>query len=181
MLKTLASTAQSVTQNLFNPTPAARSEQTHSTTEPAPCPQNRPAEKTEGESLCPPLSCGQQLLGCFFCLVIGTIFIVMCYVSLKREDTTTFSVLFGVGNVVLLAGILFLGTPIEHARQICGGARWLAASLYVVSLVFALVSVFVFKKAVMAKVFCIVLVLSELWYIISYAAPTRPCTNFCPF
>ncbi|KEG05241.1 putative vesicle transport protein SFT2B-like [Trypanosoma grayi] len=129
--------------------------------------------------MCPSLSWRQRLTGCACCVGLGMLFSLLSFIAILQMDLVFFSVLFSLGNVMSLSGMLFLAGPMAHLNRMFAESRWIATTVYLVSLVLTLVAALLLHNALLVLLLCLVQIGAMIWYILSYIPFARDAVKAC--
>ncbi|RNF16132.1 putative vesicle transport protein SFT2B-like [Trypanosoma conorhini] len=136
-------------------------------------------EARDSESLCPSLSWKHRLIGCGCCVGLGMLFSLLSFIAILQLDLVLFSVLFSFGNVVAIAGLLFLAGPMAQLRRMFDEKRWIATTVYLVFIVLTLVCALALHNALLVLVCCLVQIGAMVWYVLSYIPFARDAVKSC--
>lgn len=113
-----------------------------------------------------------RLIGFFSCLVVG---LILTFVSLLMFGSIVlhparFASLYTLGNIVSLAGTGFIVGPWRQVKAMAKPTRFIAAIVYVLSLIGTLVACFAIDPP--SAILCIICVIVQFcalwWYSLSY-------------
>ncbi|RNF05556.1 putative vesicle transport protein SFT2B-like [Trypanosoma rangeli] len=136
-------------------------------------------EAEESESLCPSLSWKHRLIGCGCCVGLGMFFSLLSFIAILQMDLVLFSVLFSFGNVVSIAGLLFLAGPMAQLQRMFDEKRWIATTVYLVSIVLTILCALLLHNALLVLVCCLVQTGAMIWYVLSYIPFARDAVKSC--
>jgi flagellar biosynthesis protein FlhB len=120
------------------------------------------------ESLCPSLNFKQRLQGCAVCGGIGLIFLILSWVTVFLMQYALFGVLFSVGSLALLGSTFFLAGPLRQLKNMFSEGRWIASTVYIITLVLTIVCAVVLGSGILTIIMCIIQLGALAWYILSY-------------
>lgn len=127
----------------------------------------------ENESLCPTLSFKQRVIGCACMMGVGMIFSIMSWVAVFLGDLVFFGVIFTLGNLCSVGGTLFLAGPKKQAKSMFTEARWIATTVYLVSMVLTILAAVLIESGVLVIICCLIQYAAMWWYFLSYVPFAR--------
>lgn len=130
---------------------------------------------TENESVCPTLSFKTRLTGFFACFVIGLIFNVFSWVTVFMGDYIGFAMLFTLGNISAISGSLFLAGPLKQAKRMFNESRWIATTVYILSLIATIVVAVLLNNGFLVIICSLIQWGAMWWYFLSYIPGGREC------
>ncbi|KAG5507780.1 hypothetical protein JIQ42_08069 [Leishmania sp. Namibia] len=120
------------------------------------------------ESLCPSLNFKQRVQGCLGCAALGALLLVLSWVTVLLADYVFFGVLFTLGSLMCLGSTLFLAGPARQLKSMFSEGRWVASTVYVITMVLTILCAVLLHSALLTILACIVQFLALAWYILSY-------------
>ncbi|GET85813.1 hypothetical protein, conserved [Leishmania tarentolae] len=127
------------------------------------------AEGTDSqESLCPSFTFKQRVLGCVGCAALGILFFVLSWVTVFLGDYIFFGVLFTLGSIMCLGSTLFLAGPIRQFKSMFNEGRWIASTVYIITMVLTLLCATLLHSGLLTILMCIIQLTALAWYILSY-------------
>ena len=127
--------------------------------------------KKEPQGLCPALSYRQRVIGCVSCLLLGTLLSLFSLGSLAQlvlGNPAPFAIKYTIGNLLSLGASSFLVGPRRQCLDMLAPSRRIASLTYMAMMVGTLLSVFVFKMALLSLGFIILQFVALTWYVLSY-------------
>ncbi|XP_053273043.1 vesicle transport protein SFT2B-like [Pleuronectes platessa] len=132
------------------------------------------------------LAWGKRVKGFLVCFILGLFMSLLStfMVWIPGFGLAVFVVFYTVGNICVLASIMFLVGPWRQLRTMCARERALATVLVLVCLVLTLCSAYLWTNYTLALIFCLLQVLAFTWYGLSYLPFAREgilklCSSFC--
>lgn len=123
----------------------------------------------KNESCCPKLTLKQRVVGWVACSVIGWVLSIFATISLlTSSDAVTFAVLYSIGQMLNIAGSVFLSTPQGQWKAMTNKSRLITSIVYVLSIVLTLVIALTTNIKPLVFLFLIIQVLAYYWYTISF-------------
>ncbi|XP_034460827.1 vesicle transport protein SFT2B-like [Hippoglossus hippoglossus] len=128
------------------------------------------------------LGWGRRVKGFLVCFILGAFMSLLATFMLwiPGFGLAVFVVFYTVGNICILASIMFLVGPWRQLRTMCARERALATFLVLVCLVLTLCSAYWWTNFTLALIFCLLQVLAFIWYGLSYLPFAREgVLKFC--
>lgn len=129
----------------------------------------------ENESLCPTLPLKQRLIGFAGCFVVGVIFGVFSWISIFFTNFLSFGLFFTLGNVSAICGSFFLAGPLKQAKRMFSESRWIATSIYLVSLIGTLLVAIFLNSGILVMICSLIQFTAMMWYFLSYIPGAHGC------
>jgi hypothetical protein len=121
------------------------------------------------KSCCPKMTLKQRAIGWLVCSVIGWLLSIMATISLlTSSDATTFAILYSIGQMLNIAGSVFLATPKGQWKAMTNKSRLVTSIVYVVSIILTLVIALATNIKPLVFLFLIIQVIAYYWYTISF-------------
>lgn len=121
------------------------------------------------ESCCPKLSIKHRAIGWLCCSILGWVLSLFATVSLMTSnDMTVFAVLYSIGQILNIAGSVFLSTPKGQWEAMTNKSRRVTSIVYLLSIVLTLVVALTAKIKGLVILFLIIQVMAYYWYTISF-------------
>ncbi|PBJ71242.1 putative vesicle transport protein SFT2B-like [Trypanosoma cruzi] len=136
-------------------------------------------EASDSESLCPSLTWKQRLIGCGFCVSLGMLFSILSFIAILQMDLVFFSVLFSLGNIVSIIGLLFLAGPTAQLQRMFAEKRWIATTVYLVSVILTILCAILLHNALLVLLLCLLQCGALIWYMLSYIPFARNAVKAC--
>lgn len=123
------------------------------------------------DSCCPGLSMRDRLYGCIGCFCIGIAVSFLAWLMWITGKTSTFAVLYTIGNLISLFSTCFIMGPKRQARRMAAAKRKIATGIYLSMMVITVVVAFTVKGGG-SKVLILMCVFLQwcalIWYVASY-------------
>ena len=140
------------------------------------------------DTMCPSLTVKQRIYGFLACFCFG---LLLSFISIggifgALMNPVKFAIVYSLGNLCSLGSTLFLLGPAAQIKRMFKKTRYIATSLFLLSLIATLVFAIGFydKKKVWHKLFLLTLMLLQFctlfWYTLSYIPFGRAlCKKIC--
>eukprot|EP01108_Squamamoeba_japonica_P006985 TRINITY_DN57_c0_g1_i1.p1 TRINITY_DN57_c0_g1~~TRINITY_DN57_c0_g1_i1.p1 ORF type:complete len:170 (+),score=25.80 TRINITY_DN57_c0_g1_i1:124-633(+) len=144
-----------------------------------------PEEDTLAEEINELCTCSYKtrLYGFIACVCLGMCISFISFLSFGTVATrpAQWATLYTLGNIVSLAATFFLVGPMRQIRQMTKPTRYIAAIIYVLSLIGTLCAAFIPEKpnALLCIVCVIVQFCALFWYSLSYIPFARRMFKSC--
>ena len=128
------------------------------------------------DSLCPTLTVKERIYGFLTCFIIGMVLSIFSVGGILGaiSNPKKLAVVYSLGNLCSLGSTMFLVGPMKQVKRMFKKTRFIASSLFLLSLIGTLVFVFFFyeKKTSWHKLFLLLLVILQFcalfWYTLSW-------------
>lgn len=125
------------------------------------------------EEWCPSLTMQQRVIGFVCCVVFAGLLSTLSFVVLFQKEYLTFGVLNTVANIFALGSSLFLAGPKKQVKKMFEETRYIATSVYLLTMVFTFIAALWIKSPPLTIVSVIVQYLALVWYGLSYIPGAR--------
>nr|CCC91760.1 conserved hypothetical protein [Trypanosoma congolense IL3000] len=138
-------------------------------------------EDGEGEADigCPSLTWKQRIIGCCVCIAIGSLLSLLSFTAIMSLDMVTFGVIYSLGNVASISSTLFLAGPKTQMQRMFSEGRWLATTVFVLSMISTILVAVLLGSALLVLLLCVVQFLAMMWYVLSYIPFARTAVKNC--
>mmetsp|Transcript_34916 Transcript_34916/g.31442 ORF Transcript_34916/g.31442 Transcript_34916/m.31442 type:complete len:162 (-) Transcript_34916:25-510(-) len=137
----------------------------------------------KNDSMFPDLTFKERMYGFAACFIIGWLIDLFSFGSifgLFTGSPTKFAITFTLGNIVSLAGTLFLVGPKKQFKNMGKPTRLVTTIVYISSMVAILVCVlFLDVPPIVLLLLVIVELCAFVWYCASYIPYGRKCLKMC--
>ena len=130
-------------------------------------------EKKDDEDICPSLSMQQRVIGWVCCIAFGALLSTLSFVVLFKHQYVEFGILNTLANVFVLSSSLFLAGPKKQAKKMFAETRWIATSVYLLTMIMTFVCALAIKSPGLTIVSVIIQYLAMIWYGLSYIPYAR--------
>ncbi|MES1913088.1 MAG: hypothetical protein MHM6MM_005317 [Cercozoa sp. M6MM] len=138
-------------------------------------------EEEQDDFECCSLTYKQRVWGFGICFALGIMMsIISCFFVLNIADhPEKFAVPYTFGNILSIAGSMFLMGPMKQLKRMFDKKRVIATVVYLVSLVLTLVVAFTIKNPGLVVLCLIVQWIALFWYALSYIPYGRSAFKNC--
>lgn len=137
------------------------------------------SDEQESHDICPSLTFQQRIIGFFSMLCLGFLFCILAWVAMFKYRWIQFSIFFTLSNGSAIGGSMFLAGPKKQAKKMFEETRWIATSVYLLSMVMTIVAAAALKSAPLVIICCIFQYLAMIWYGLSYIPFARSAVKNC--
>jgi uncharacterized membrane protein HdeD (DUF308 family) len=114
------------------------------------------------------LSLTNRMYGFIGCTVVGLLSSLLGVITLFVGKYVSFSVMYSIGNIALLAGTMFIIGPMSQFKNMFSKYRYIATIVFLLSLIGTFVVAFAFHNALLSLICVIIQSCAYTWYVLSY-------------
>mmetsp|Transcript_12380 Transcript_12380/g.15354 ORF Transcript_12380/g.15354 Transcript_12380/m.15354 type:complete len:184 (+) Transcript_12380:166-717(+) len=133
----------------------------------------------QNESCFPTMSYQQRLHGFGICFLLGFLMSFLSSFSLMSGNLKGFAFIYTTGNLIALAGSMFLVGPIRQIKSMCEKHRWIASTVYLGTLLLTLFFAMKGSSILIVMPFLLIQWSAGVWYCASYIPFARNAIQQC--
>jgi hypothetical protein len=118
--------------------------------------------------MCPNLSFRQRVQGCLGCFALGFVISGLSFISWSTGQTATFAFMYTIGNIVSLAGSMFLMGPKRQCRNMMKARRRWAAGIYLTMMIVTIILALNDGPGLVVLLCVFLQWCAMVWYVASY-------------
>jgi len=141
-----------------------------------------PEEEDETKLECPSLTWKQRIIGFSIMLSIGLILSVIAAFmapSILNGHPERFAIPYAFAAICSLLSTVFLMGPVKQIKKMFDKDRWIATTIYILSIIGTLVAAFVSGNAGIVLLCIIIQICALAWYALTYIPYGRQMLAKC--